>query len=60
MALILFLLSEKNSPELRELGTENASLNCENPHCISRTERGIVKLFRGEKCAYCDQSAKKI
>ena len=58
MALILMLLGEKdkNDKTQRE-GEENPSLECVNPHCISRTERGIKKLFRGKCCIYCDQTA---
>jgi aspartate carbamoyltransferase catalytic subunit len=59
MALILKLLQEKNLETRRTLGEEKQELKCQNPHCISRTERGIKHLFRGDSCAYCDQTAKK-
>jgi aspartate carbamoyltransferase regulatory subunit len=40
------------------MGEENPRLECKNPHCISRTERGIRKLFdEYDKCVYCDQTA---
>ena len=57
MALILFLLKNKNASDVRPKGEENPKLVCKNPHCISRTERGIVRLFNGDKCLYCDQTA---
>ena len=60
MALILKLLKESDgviSSRLR--GEPNPALRCANPHCITRTERGIKKLFVGERCSYCDQPAKK-
>ena len=57
MALILMLLREKEADEKSRTGEENPSLVCINPHCISRTERGIKKLFRGKTCIYCDQHA---
>ena len=59
MALILFLLERQGECDRRYLGEENPALVCQNPHCISRTERGILHLFAGDKCIYCDQSAKK-
>ena len=43
------------SQTLRE---ENPELRCSNPHCITRTERGIRKVFVGQRCSYCDQTAK--
>lgn len=58
MALILFLLDTKGIDDRRTNGEENPTLECVNPHCLSRTERGIKKLFVGERCIYCDQRAK--
>ena len=58
MALILFLLDTKGIDDRRTSGEENPALECVNPHCLSRTERGIKKLFVGERCIYCDQRAK--
>ena len=61
MALILKLLNEKNVEDKAvRTGEENPALVCTNPHCISRTERGIKKLFRGKTCIYCDQTAEEI
>ena len=58
MALILMLLDKADgNPESRLCGEENPALRCSNPHCITRTERGIKKLFVGQRCAYCDQTA---
>lgn len=57
MALILKLLKERRLDTRIVSGEENPSLVCTNPHCISRTERGIKKLFKGEACVYCDQRA---
>ncbi len=57
MALILKLLREKNIEDKSRTGDENPSLVCINPHCITRTERGIKKLFRDKSCIYCDQTA---
>ena len=57
MALILFLLGHKNESDNRPLGEKNENLICKNPHCITHTERGIVRRFVGEKCLYCDQTA---
>ena len=60
MALILMLLGcADRSPDSRLKGEPNPTLRCANPHCITKTERGIKKLFVGETCAYCDQRAKK-
>ncbi len=59
MALILFLLGEKGNADNRPDGEENPELVCNNPHCITHTERGIVRKFVGEKCLYCDQTASK-
>ena len=60
MALILMLLRERDS-ETKELkGEENPALRCNNPHCITTAERGLKKLFAGNKCVYCDQEAETI
>ena len=59
MALILKLLKERREETRRIVGEENPSLSCKNPHCISRTERGIKHLFKGDSCIYCDQKADK-
>jgi len=61
MALILMLLGTKGVDDRR--GGDAApdeSLVCNNPHCISRTERGIKRLFKDGNCIYCDQKADKI
>ncbi len=61
MALILMLLKTKGVDDRRTHGTERSDLVCENPHCISRTERGIKRLFdEYDRCIYCDQTARKI
>ena len=60
MALILMLLRERASEAKEIKGEENPALRCNNPHCISASERGIKKLFNGNKCIYCDQEAEKI
>ena len=60
MALILMLLNTKGVSDNRMTGEENPALECVNPHCLSRTERGIKKLFRGKTCIYCDQEAKEV
>ena len=58
MALILMLLKTKGVDDRRTHGIETPSLVCNNPHCISRTERGIKRLFDEDgRCIYCDQSA---
>ena len=60
MALILMLLKTKGIDDRRLSGRENTSLECTNPHCISRTERGIKRLFTDSgACVYCDQTATK-
>lgn len=58
MALIMKLIAEKDAPRPADSGEENAALECPNPACISKTERGIKKLFRGDRCRYCDARAK--
>ncbi len=60
MALILMLLKTKGVSDVRTDGEERDDLVCKNPHCISKTERGIKKLFKGGSCVYCDQKAEKI
>ena len=60
MALILMLLKTKGIEDKRICGAPDASLACTNPHCISRTERGIKRLFDNGRCIYCDQMASKI
>ena len=57
MALILMLLRESDGKSSKIKGEENTALVCNNPHCISKTERGIKKLFSGKRCVYCDQEA---
>ncbi len=59
MALILKLLKERDRDSVRPAGKEDPSLICKNPHCISKTERGIKLLFKGDTCVYCDQKAEK-
>ena len=56
MALILMLLGTKGIVDRRLVGNRMKGKSCQNPHCISRTERGIKKLFdEYGKCVYCDQ-----
>ena len=59
MALILKLLDTKGIDDRRTDGEEDDTLECRNPHCLSLTERGIKKLYKGGKCIYCDQTAFK-
>ena len=59
MALILMLLKSKGVVDVRKDGEEDATLECKNPHCISLSERGLKKLFKGGACVYCDQKAVK-
>ena len=59
MALILMLLGTKGVEDKRICGSPDTTLECVNPHCLSRTERGIKLLFRDGKCIYCDQKASK-
>ena len=59
MALILMLLDTKGIDDRRTVGEEDETLECQNPHCLTLTERGIKKLFKNGKCVYCDQTAKK-
>ena len=61
MALILMLLGTKGIDDRRGGdAAPDASLVCNNPHCISRTERGIKLLFKNGCCIYCDQKADKV
>ena len=60
MALILMLLKTKGVDDRRIDGEEDETLECRNPHCLTLTERGIRKLFKGGKCIYCDQTAAKV
>lgn len=56
MALILMLLGTEGIDDRRLDGKPCPGKACHNPHCISRTERGIKKLFdEYGKCVYCDQ-----
>ena len=57
MALILKLLETKGYEDSRLRGELRSDLSCKNAHCISRTERGIKRLFDGDRCIYCDQRA---
>lgn len=60
MALILMLLRTEGIDDRRTGGIESKSLVCKNPHCITRTERGVKKLFTEDgNCIYCDQSAEE-
>ena len=60
MALILKLLYEKNEEYKLPDSYESSELACRNPNCITWTERGIKKLYKGEGvCIYCDQKAQK-
>ena len=57
MALILMLLGTKGVDDRRLYGQDRRGAACKNPHCISRTERGVKKLFdEYGKCIYCDQT----
>jgi aspartate carbamoyltransferase catalytic subunit len=61
MALILKLLKERKAEDKPRTATENSALICDNPHCISKTERGIKKLFKNDgSCIYCDQKASSV
>ena len=59
MALILKLLAEKGENEKSESYAHDDSLVCQNPHCITKTERGIKLLYKNGACIYCDQKAAK-
>ena len=50
MALILKLLKEKKTELAVTLGKENPNIICDNPNCITRTERGIKRLYKGNVC----------
>ena len=58
MALILKLMEGEPCIDSRLKGGPSEALGCRNPHCITRTERGIKKYFVDNRCAYCDQKAK--
>ena len=61
MALILMLLGTKGVDDRRGTDAcEDASLVCNNPHCISKSERGIKRLYKNGTCIYCDQKADEI
>ena len=60
MALILMLLDTKGVDDRRIMGEEVPGAICQNPHCISRTERGIKRLFDGDRCIYCDQRCEEL
>ena len=60
MALILKLLSETDEASGARIGVEDQNLTCKNPLCITKTERGIKRLYRNGNCIYCDQKAKKL
>ena len=56
MALILMLLGTKGVDDRRISGEKRKGVYCNNPHCITHTEKGIAKLFdEYGKCVYCDQ-----
>ena len=58
MALILMLLKTKGIEDKRLHGRRVKGLRCANPHCITRTERGIkIRFDEYNKCIYCDQYA---
>ena len=59
MALIIKLLETRGVDDRRMFGTERDDILCKNPHCISRSERGVKKLFIGERCIYCDQNGRR-
>jgi aspartate carbamoyltransferase catalytic subunit len=60
MALILMLLETKGIDDRRLGGIELPGIVCQNHHCISRTERGIKRLFEDGRCIYCDQRYEEI
>ena len=53
----LKLLKEKDGVVTKPDGEEKPELVCKNSHCITKTERGIKRLYKGESCIYCDQKA---
>ena len=56
MALILMLLGTDDIDDRRTNGKRQPGKVCQNPHCITRTERGVKRLFdEYGKCVYCDQ-----
>ena len=61
MALILMLLGTKGVDDRRgKDASPDDTLVCNNPHCISRSERGIKLLYKNGNCIYCDQRATKV
>ena len=60
MALILKLLTDKNRTSNLPAGKEDPTLTCNNPHCVTRTERGIKSLFSQGRCIYCEHPAEKV
>ena len=60
MALILKLLTDKNRTSNLPAGKEDKSLTCNNPHCVTKTERGIKSLFNQGRCIYCEHPAEKV
>ena len=61
MALILMLLGTKGVNDKRTAGKRVKGMVCKNPHCISRSERGIKMLFDdSDRCIYCDQDGTRI
>ena len=61
MALILMLLGTKGIDDRRgKDATFDETLVCNNPHCISHSERGIKLLYKNGNCIYCDQRATKV
>ena len=60
MALILMLLGTKGVDDRRGKDAfPDDTLVCNNPHCISRSERGIKLLYKNGNGIYCDQRAEK-
>ena len=59
MALILKLLNNKCRTSEPPAGKEDATLTCNNPHCVTKTERGIKSLFNQGRCIYCEHPAEK-
>ena len=60
MALILKLLNNKCRTSEPHAGKEDATLTCNNPLCVTKTERGIKSLFNQGRCIYCEHPAEKI
>jgi len=59
MSLIINLLNEPDRPLL--LPSENKTLHCRNPRCISAQERGLPQRFAEKdgalRCWYCETAA---